>query len=241
MAARPDTLELALVDKDLLLKLLKQPQPPTPMVPPADPDLKQMVITGQNMDNVLKSQTMTPRSQRDAYSELLAVKNLHGKRYADEGFYNNDIVTGNPLGGREAVEQSDGDIVVGKRNELTPLQAERAKMLLKHLAVQDPNKISWDDEGNLTIYGRPLPGVTISNLVTQLSRNRLGDETAPEFVRLLPELNIPAQLIQNKKVQASRSRALTRGRDVKGRYSKSLSPSTSSKSPYPGKWEKLNK
>ena len=238
MAVRPDTLELALVDKDLLLKLLRQPQPPTPLIPPVNADLKQMVITGQNMDNVLKSQTMTPRSQRDAYSELLAVKNLHGKRYADEGFSNKDIATGSPLGGREVVEKSNGGVIGA--SELTPLQAVRAKMLLKHLAMQDPDKISWDDEGNLAIYGRPLPGVTISNVVTQLSRNRTGDETAPEFVRLLPELDIPATLIQNRKVQASRSGALDRGRDAKGRYSKSLSPSTPPKSPYPGKWEKLN-
>ena len=253
MASRPDTLELALVDKDLLLKLLQQKPPPTPVVaPPTDPDLTQMAATGQIMDGVLKSQTMTPHSQRNAYSELLAVKNLHGKRYADEGVFNNNNNMDASNSGGDTSE--DGDTVVTKKvvSQLTPLQAERARALLKHLALQDPAKISWDAEGSLSINGRPLPGVDIVNLVTHLSRNRAGDRTPPEFVQLLPELDIPTQLIQNRKVQASaksatRSKAKIKRvrhdrRDVKGRFSKPLTASaaTSSKSPYPGQWEKLN-
>ena len=260
MASRPDTLELALVDKDLLLKLLQQKPPPTPVVaPPTDPDLTQMAATGQIMDGVLKSQTMTPHSQRNAYSELLAVKNLHGKRYADEGVFNNN--NNNNNNNKDASNwggdtSEDADTVVTKKvvSQLTPLQAERARALLKHLALQDPAKISWDAEGSLSINGRPLPGVDIVNLVTHLSRNRAGDRTPPEFVQLLPELDIPTQLIQNRKVQASaksatRSKAKIRQkrhdrRDAKGRFSKPLtreaSAATSSKSPYPGQWEKLN-
>ena len=94
MATRPDALELALVDKDLLLKLLKHPPPPpTPIAPPPDADLTQMVTTDRAMGNLLKSQTMTPRSKRDAYNELLQVKNLHAQRYADDNVFKNTTTT----------------------------------------------------------------------------------------------------------------------------------------------------
>ena len=73
--------ELALVDKDLLLKLLKRDTLYDHV--PTDPDLKRLAATGEKMDQVLASRDMSPRSKIDTYNELLAVKQLHDKRYMD--------------------------------------------------------------------------------------------------------------------------------------------------------------
>ena len=71
--------ELALVDKDLLLKLLKRDTLYDHV--PTDPDLKRLAATGEKMGQVLASRDMSPRSKIDTYNELLAVKQLHDKRY----------------------------------------------------------------------------------------------------------------------------------------------------------------
>ena len=115
MATRPDALELALVDKDLLLKLLKHPPPPpTPIAPPPDADLTQMVTTDRAMGNLLKSQTMTPRSKRDAYNELLQVKNLHAQRYADDNVFKNTTTTlHNPP---PTVKREPAQVITGDQN-----------------------------------------------------------------------------------------------------------------------------
>ena len=286
MATRPDALELALVDKDLLLKLLKHPPPPpTPIAPPPDADLTQMVTTDRAMGNLLKSQTMTPRSKRDAYNELLQVKNLHAQRYADDNVFKNTTTTlhnppptvkrepastPNPPsgdGGLEVLRTADESGTVGLlKKELTEDQAERARALVKHLAQQDPEKIAWDSRGNLSIYGHPLPGTNIGELVVQLSRNRVADKTPDLLVRLLKELDVPAQLITNRKVQSSirsAEKSKKKGkpnkynvRDLYGRFVSSTSakhiqspfggasrppitPATP-KSPYPSKWEKIS-
>ena len=73
--------ELALVDKDLLLKLLKRDTLYDHV--PTDPDLKRLAATGEKMDQVLASRDMSPRSKIDTYNELLAVKQLHDERYMD--------------------------------------------------------------------------------------------------------------------------------------------------------------
>ena len=277
MATRPDALELALVDKDLLLKLLKHPPPPpTPIAPPPDADLTQMVTTDRAMGNLLKSQTMTPRSKRDAYNELLQVKNLHAQRYADDNVFKNTTTTlhnppptvkrepastPNPPsgdGGLEVLRTADESGTVGLlKKELTEDQAERARALVKHLAQQDPEKIAWDSRGNLSIYGHPLPGTNIGELVVQLSRNRVADKTPDLLVRLLKELDVPAQLITNRKVQSSirsAEKSKKKGkpnkynvRDLYGRFVSStvsasrppIAPATP-KSPYPSKWEKIS-
>ena len=276
MATRPDALELALVDKDLLLKLLKHPPPPpTPIAPPPDADLTQMVTTDRAMGNLLKSQTMTPRSKRDAYNELLQVKNLHAQRYADDNVFKNTTTTlhnppptvkrepastPNPPsgeGGLEVLRTADESGTVGLlKKELTEDQAERARALVKHLAQQDPEKIAWVSRGNLSIYGHPLPGTNIGELVVQLSRNRVADKTPDLLVRLLKELDVPAQLITNRKVQSSirsAEKSKKKGkpnkynvRDLYGRFVSSTSASrppitpATPKSPYPSKWEKIS-
>ena len=143
------------------------------------------------------------------------------------------------------------------KKELTEDQAERARALVKHLAQQDPEKIAWDSQGNLSIYGHPLPGTNIGELVVQLSRNRVADKTPDLLVRLLKELDVPAQLITNRKVQSSirsAEKSKKKGkpnkynvRDLYGRFVSStvsasrppIAPATP-KSPYPSKWEKIS-
>ena len=226
--------ELALVDKDLLLKLLKRDTLYDHV--PTDPDLKRLAATGEKMDQVLASRDMSPRSKIDTYNELLAVKQLHDKRYM--GGDSQQLPTANPLPAQnqntvktEGVATSSseqGGAFPGRiEHGLTALQTDRARLLFAHLSKQNPDKISWDSDGQVTINGRLVKGVNISDLIVSSSRNRQGDTTSPEFVNLLKELNTPADYIGNRTIQ-SRVRAASNlkkkfrhdKRDTVGRFTR---------------------
>ena len=226
--------ELALVDKDLLLKLLKRDTLYDHV--PTDPDLKRLAATGEKMDQVLASRDMSPRSKIDTYNELLAVKQLHDKRYmggdppAPEMRVARDAL---PPQNQNTVKTEDSPATSSPafpgriERGLTALQTDRARLLFAHLSKQNPDKISWDSDGQVTINGRLVKGVNISDLIVSSSRNRQGDTTSPEFVNLLKELNTPADYIGNRTIQ-SRVRAASNlkkkfrhdKRDTVGRFTR---------------------
>ena len=224
--------ELALVDKDLLLKLLKRDTLYDHV--PTDPDLKRLAATGEKMDQVLASRDMSPRSKIDTYNELLAVKQLHDKRYmggdppAPEMRVARDALPPQNQNTVKTEDSQSSPAFPGRiERGLTALQTDRARLLFAHLSKQNPDKISWDSDGQVTINGRLVKGVNISDLIVSSSRNRQGDTTSPEFVNLLKELDTPADYIGNRTIQ-SRVRAASNlkkkfrhdKRDTVGRFTR---------------------
>ena len=74
----------------------------------------------------------------------------------------------------------------------------KAELLLSTL--QDNPNMSWDEDGTVKLYGKPIQGSNIIDLVNDVVRQRKGSEPVgwQPFAEGLRELNIPQDVIGNR-------------------------------------------
>jgi len=83
----------------------------------------------------------------------------------------------------------------------------RARMLMKHLLDKaSPTRISWNDDGIVTIDGNVVKDSNIADLINDAMRERKAAKAAgrTQFARLLRVLNIPSVLVENKELLYNR-------------------------------------
>jgi len=76
-------------------------------------------------------------------------------------------------------------------------------LLMKHLLDKaTPARISWNDEGIVTIDGNVVKDSNISDLINDAMRERKTTKAAgrAQFARLLRALNIPSVLVGNREL-----------------------------------------
>jgi len=79
----------------------------------------------------------------------------------------------------------------------------RARLLMKHLLDKAiSTRISWNDDGIVTIEGNVVKDSNIMNLVNDAMRERKTTKVAgrAQFARLLRALNIPTVLVGNREL-----------------------------------------
>ena len=67
--------------------------------------------------------------------------------------------------------------------------------------LQDHSNLSWDEDGTVKLYGKPIPGSNIIDLVNAVLRQRNGiDPTGWQpFAEGLRAMNVPQDFVGNKK------------------------------------------
>jgi len=86
----------------------------------------------------------------------------------------------------------------------------RARLLMKHL-LGKAARISWNDDGIVTIDGNVVKNLNIADLINDTMRKRKTMKAADraQFARLLRVLNIPSVLVGNKELLTTDSSSAT--------------------------------
>ena len=76
---------------------------------------------------------------------------------------------------------------------------KKARLLMSML--QDHTNLSWDEDGTVKMYGQPIPGSNIIDLVNDVLRQRKGIEPTgwQPFAEGLKAMNVPQDFVGNKK------------------------------------------
>ena len=76
---------------------------------------------------------------------------------------------------------------------------KKARLLMSML--QDHPNLSWDEDGTVKMYGQPIPGSNIIDLVNDVLRQRKGIEPTgwQPFAEGLKAMNVPQDFVGNKK------------------------------------------
>ena len=181
--------KLALIDKDLLLRLLSRRIPASA---PSDPVLEKMERIDDQLQSAL-TDTKTPERQKsDNINRLLTSHDAFHKQY--------DSKFGvSPGGAGAAAAQSWANHWKNKTLDAAPpTQKKMTENLMDH--IQSSNRMAWDAQGRLVLDGVTVPNTNILDLVHSIVRKRKkipiptgGDK----FFNALNEINTPRELLPN--------------------------------------------
>ena len=181
--------KLALIDKDLLLRLLSRRIPASA---PSDPVLEKMERIDDQLQSAL-TDTKTPERQKsDNINRLLTSHDAFHKQY--------DSKFGvSPGGAGAAAAQSWANHWKNKTLDAAPpTQKKMTENLMDH--IQSSNRMAWDAQGRLVVDGVTVPNTNILDLVHSIVRKRKkipiptgGDK----FFNALNEINTPRELLPN--------------------------------------------
>ena len=75
---------------------------------------------------------------------------------------------------------------------------KKARLLMSML--QDHPNLSWDEDGKVKMYGQPIPGSNIIDLVNDVLRQRKGIEPTgwQPFAKRLKAMNVPQDFVGKK-------------------------------------------
>ena len=182
--------KLALIDKDLLLKLLGRVNPQ----PPINPSLRELSRVEDKLSETL---TQGPTSsQAGMVGNLISKHDFHKANFEKSNLVN---PTAPPAGAQVSQSLGESDIWAGKTIDAAPARYQRtAKSLLEHIRKSDG--LEWSPRGELIRDGRIIENTNILDLVHSLARPRptlrppLG---SVKFLEALRSSNVPQELILN--------------------------------------------
>ena len=188
--------KLALIDPDLLLRLVNNQINP---LPPANPTLKEINRIDHNMQSVLSDTLSDPDTQVKKFNELLTKYNIQ-----KENFQKSPTVPSF----KSADTNSDQTQSVTKFSrwmedtiESLPKSVKKTGQLLLNHIKNSGGKLGWDEHGRMMLHGAVIPQTNILDLIHSVVRSR---KKAPppsgvdQFVSALMELNTPTELLRNK-------------------------------------------
>ena len=180
--------KLALIDKDLLMRLLSKN---TPVLPPANPVLKEMSRIDDELESTLQNSKTPDRVKSRKLNQLLLKHDNFHKQYDQPG--------ARPTGQPPLPPPSVPDPWEIKTVNAAPLKNKKiTESLMTHLKLS--NKINWDSQGRLIIDGVTYPSTNILDLVHGVTRKRVKakvPEGTSEFIRALGSINTPQELAPN--------------------------------------------
>ena len=185
--------KLALIDKDLLLRLLSRHSNP---VPPPDPVLKQIERINDQLQTTLESSDTPDRLKSKKVNELLVKHDTFRKQYENQSGYT--IPQGPPPGTPQGTAP-DVDHWVKKTVSAAPPRSKKiTEALLDH--IRSSNRMRWDSDGRLVIDGTTIQGTNILDLVHGVTRRRTKaavPEGTADFLNTLDAINTPRELVPN--------------------------------------------
>ena len=176
--------KLALIDKDLLMRLISKN---TPVLPPANPVLKEMSRIDDELESTLQNSKTPDRVKSRKLNQLLFKHDNFHKQYDQ------------PAPPPALTTPTVADPWEIKTVNAAPLKNKKlTESLMTHLKLS--NKINWDSQGRLIIDGVTYPSTNILDLVHGVTRKRVKakvPEGTSEFIRALGSINTPQELAPN--------------------------------------------
>ena len=179
--------KLALIDKDLLLRLLGRTNPQ----PPINTSLRELSRAESELDDVI-SKSASPTQVKEI-GNIITKRNFHKSNYEN--------VPQSPPILTQAVQKSgvEDDPWASNTIETAPDKFQRnTKSLLEH--IKKSGRLQWGQDGRLIKDGRVIPDTNILDLVHSLVRPRptLRPPTGfAEFLETLQSTNVPRELMLN--------------------------------------------
>ena len=182
--------KLALIDKDLLLRLLQKTTNPSP---PSDPILNHMADIEDQLQSTL-SQKLPARPKSQKLNDLIAEHDNFYQKYKQQTENHPDRMGGTPTTTPESPESQKGskiwyDKVMQAANKTG---GKITSLLLDHISAS--KKATWDEEGRLVVDGKPIEGSNIVDLIGSVTKRRKINEPPPgakEFLSVLRMINTP--------------------------------------------------
>ena len=192
--------KLALIDKDLLLRLLaSQKTAPEPPLPPSDPILNHMRDIDDRLQSVLDSQNLPPPPKSQKINDLIAEHDNFYQKYKQqtEAPYGSSPISQpqSPMSSTATGMPQGHEIWYNKTMQLaTKTGAPITKLLLDH--IKSSNKVKWDSDGRLVVDGNPIEGSNIADLVASVTKKRKNvnpPRGADIFLKALSDINTPRE------------------------------------------------
>ena len=243
------TAKLALIDPDLLVRLLNERRNANP-TPPANPTLREIGRIDNDMRTLLTDTKGDASTRLKKYNELLTEYDTQTDNF-------NKTPLGPPM--RLAEESrppraDNPDRWVDFTIDSLPKTFKRTGELLMRHIKKSGDKLGWDAQGRVVYDGVAIPDSNIVDLINSVVRKRKG-VPAPAgteaFASALTELNTPAELAPGRSTtveRTSKRSAKKKGRqmDLSSYEPQDATPSRT-KSPrkrsrsyeLPAKWEKF--
>ena len=81
-----------------------------------------------------------------------------------------------------------------------PQTIQRKAKLILSILRNHSNALSWDEDGTVNVYGKPIRGSNITDLVNDVLRHRKGSEPTGWwfFAEALREINVPKYVVGNR-------------------------------------------
>ena len=188
--------KLALIDPDLLTKILTQVSPSTQ--PPANPTVKEMGRLDDNMDRILESESDDARAKLGRYNNALQSYMVHSDKYKSTPTLP-PIAINTPDPTQVESPPKEDTWTAEILSTIPKIYRTKANLLLHHIK-HNQSKIGWDSTGQITIHGSALPGTNIVDLVHDLVRPRKVEPASGIYpvIAALKESNLPREAVGNK-------------------------------------------
>ncbi len=174
------------------MKRWKEEQIQKPRLPP-NPNVSSTAHLQRDLSSVLANDELSEAEKSQLYGETLhKFKTAHQKALKE---------TTLSLATPSAAAGSQNQLAKINQHILSSVPAtmkRKAELLLSML--KDHPTMSWDEQGTVKLYGQPIPGSNIIDLVNDVLRNRKGIEPTgwQSFAEGLRELNIPQDVVGNR-------------------------------------------
>ena len=167
------------------MKRWKDEQIQKPRLPP-DPNVSATASLQRDLSSVMASDDLSEAEKSQLFGQT-----LHKFKTAHQKALNETSIHLDPTSSSSKMNQLVVDSV--------PKTMKRKAQLLISMLKDNPN-ISWEDDGTVKLYGKPIPGSNIIDLVNDVLRQRKGSEPAgwQAFAEGLRDMNVPQDVIGNR-------------------------------------------
>ena len=158
-----------------------------PRLPP-DPNIVHTVSLQKDLSSVLADDDISEAEKSQKYGETLHKFKLAHKKALQK------------IQPAPTVPAPKGKNIQDRILESVPLSYRRkAEQLLSWL--EKNSKITWDEEGRVKVYGKPIANSNIVDLINNTVRGRKKSEPSgwQTFAQNLKESNVPRDYVGNKK------------------------------------------
>ena len=187
--------KLALIDADLLLKLLdKRTDRPSP---PTDPLLREMNTLDRTMEGTLANPALSDLSKSQKMNSLLSRHDNVTRQFQNRP---PPVVTVQEPGEPEEPEEDLGQDQWYTKivDSVPPTLKQKAKNLLDHMKGSE--HVRWDADGRVVVDDAPLLNTNVLDLVHSVTRKRSAASVprgVENFLEALERINTPTELLPN--------------------------------------------